>query len=82
MQLACFITSAEGTFQAKQNEVWACMQSLRDSSGMPPGHLPPPHSSSTGVAPHDPIGHLLPHTISHNAHMWPIVLLIPGLAGK
>ena len=34
-QLVSFITSAERMLQAKQDEVWACMQSLVDSSGMP-----------------------------------------------
>ena len=67
--------------QAKWDKVWENMQSYRHDRNAP-GHLPLPCSSGTQAAPHHPVGHFLPCTISHDACMWPRVLLVTDLAGK
>ena len=34
-QLAAFITTAEGTLQAKRDEIWSCIHSIAEAAGLP-----------------------------------------------
>ena len=71
-QLAAFITTAEGTLQAKQDEIWNHIHSIAEADGLPN------KACLTGLA-NSPLGPLLLHSHPKDVGLLPRVLHLPSL---
>ena len=73
-QLGAFITTAEETLQAKQNEIWSQIHSIAEVAGLPDSGL-----ANSGQTAHSSPGPLLLHSHPEDVGLLPIVLCLPSL---
>ena len=72
-QLAAFISAAEGTFQAKRDEIWKCVHSLTDTANIPQD-MPAFGTLDSGSATCHSMGPQLPCRHSPDVRLWPRVI--------